>query len=300
MRGLTSSWRVSSTSITQAWTASPSCGAARPTPGRVAHRVGEVVEQLVQVLAEAVDRLALRRRRGSPSMAIGRTLMPEYMSTPQDGADVRCSRHASLGAQCVAPCRSRRRAPRCASVRRCARACRGRRVVSSTSLDRTRGCRQPRRGTSRRACRWHRPSRRRPCGRAGTALSAAVATSVGGLGRELAHGRAGLLGEVFDGLRGSDSKTSFAFAAAPSPASVVRSMPPRLPSSGRGVGIAAGALDRLVVIRGGRVSHAGNSSSGVSHRPTNEAVVREPGRHGRIIGATDDPPTGSPPLEDLP
>ena len=46
--------------MTQAWSASPTCGAARPTPGRVAHRVGHVVEQAVEELAEAVDGQALQ------------------------------------------------------------------------------------------------------------------------------------------------------------------------------------------------------------------------------------------------
>ena len=46
--------------MTQACSASPSWGAARPTPGASRIVCGEVVEQLVQVLAEAVDRLALQ------------------------------------------------------------------------------------------------------------------------------------------------------------------------------------------------------------------------------------------------
>ena len=35
-----------------------------PDAGRVAHRVGQVVQQLVEVLAEAVDRLALQAQPG--------------------------------------------------------------------------------------------------------------------------------------------------------------------------------------------------------------------------------------------
>ncbi len=35
-----------------------------PDTGRIAHRVGEVVEELVEVLAEAVDRLALEAQAG--------------------------------------------------------------------------------------------------------------------------------------------------------------------------------------------------------------------------------------------
>ena len=39
-------------------------GRREPDAGRVAHRVGQVVEQLVEVLAEAVDRLALQAQTG--------------------------------------------------------------------------------------------------------------------------------------------------------------------------------------------------------------------------------------------
>ena len=60
MRGFTSSWSVSSTSITQACSGFAELRRGQADAGRIAHRVGEVVEQLVQVLAEAVDRLALQ------------------------------------------------------------------------------------------------------------------------------------------------------------------------------------------------------------------------------------------------
>ena len=57
--GLTSSWSWPSTSMTHTCSATPSCGAARPTPGAARIVCGQVVEQLVEVLAEAVDGLAL-------------------------------------------------------------------------------------------------------------------------------------------------------------------------------------------------------------------------------------------------
>ncbi len=59
-RGLTSSCSWLSTSTTHAWSATPTCGAARPTPGACAHGVGQIIKQLMQILAEAVDGLALQ------------------------------------------------------------------------------------------------------------------------------------------------------------------------------------------------------------------------------------------------
>ena len=59
MRGLTSSWSWPSTSMTQAWSGLAELRRGEADAGGVAHRVGQVVEELVEELAEAVDRLAL-------------------------------------------------------------------------------------------------------------------------------------------------------------------------------------------------------------------------------------------------
>ena len=67
-------------------------------PGRVAHRVGEVVEQLVEVLAEAVDRLALEAQaRVAKEDDRSDAHRPEYTAAAQSGPAGRGRRVGRFG-----------------------------------------------------------------------------------------------------------------------------------------------------------------------------------------------------------
>ena len=288
MRGLTSSWSCLSTSMTQACRASPSWGAARPTPGRVAHRVGEVVEQLVQVLAEAVDRLALQAQAGvaqhdDRADAHG----AEYMGRRPRG--VRIAGVGRLGAWLGG-----RVVPRVGGARR----------VEPSSV-----AASARRGRSSDGV----AHARRPGARLLGELAAGVGRRVAGLVRERRGlvGRdrdgsaaltenwwttgVGLLGEVFDRVAricSIDVGRLGCGAGAGDPRRMSRSMPPRLPSSGRGVGLARASPRRAGRAAGLVGSVMVEVLLWVAHRRTNELTVREPGGPGRIIGATDDPRPG--------
>src|SRR5688572_31305968 len=75
MRGFTSSWSVSSTSMTQAWTASPSWGAARPTPGAARIVWARSSSSSCRYLPKLSTGSPLRRRRGSPRVMMGWTVI---------------------------------------------------------------------------------------------------------------------------------------------------------------------------------------------------------------------------------
>ena len=91
MRGLTSSWRWSSTSMTQACIASPSCGAARPTPGASRIVWARSSSSPCRYLPKLSTGRPLSRRRGSPRRTMGRTLMAaKYIEDlPRTGRGVR-------------------------------------------------------------------------------------------------------------------------------------------------------------------------------------------------------------------
>ena len=98
IRGFTSSWSWPSTSMTQACSASPSCGAARPTPGASRIVWARSSSSSWRYLPKLSTGLPLSRRRGSPRRTMGRTLMAaEYRrATAQAGRSVRRSA-ASVG-----------------------------------------------------------------------------------------------------------------------------------------------------------------------------------------------------------
>ena len=75
MRGLTSSWSLPPTSMTQACSGSPSCGAARPTPGAWRMESVRSSSSSWRYLPKLSTGRPLSRRRGSPSSTMGRTLM---------------------------------------------------------------------------------------------------------------------------------------------------------------------------------------------------------------------------------
>ena len=189
--------------MTQAWSASPTCGAASPTPGRVAHRVGHVVEQPVEELAEAVDRQALQpeprvTEEDDRSDAHGRQYSAGSAAVPADhrsASTVRravrrgCPRPARPGR----PPRPRRRRRRAPSLR----AARGVRVASPVRVDACCGGRRPTSANARPGARWRRPSHRPPCGRAARPIRGDRG-ELGGLRPDLADDRCGLGRDVVD------------------------------------------------------------------------------------------------------
>src|SRR5688572_24755975 len=217
--------------MTQACSASPSWGAASPTPGASRIVWARSSSSSCRYLPKLSTGNPFRRRRGSPNRAIGRTDMPRIIGARRFCSD-RLRRLGLLG----------RRVGR--GVGRLGRAVAGERLTRLGSPG-TGLLGELAAGIGRGVAGLVRERHGLVgCGR----------DSVGGLDGELANDGGGLLGEVLDGYPDRLDDVARLGGGAGAGVRVVRAVGSTdVAVVGSRVGVAAGALDGLVVLRGGRV-----------------------------------------------